>query len=601
MNSIGFVLGNKPASPLEFWIGLEETEETPIIELDDIVKVETFIGRKKITYYGIITELYRYLEGSGFSFDAKDFREGKLPSHVAFIGKVKVLRMFPEHYIPPFPGDKVYLVQDIKDIELALYFDQMEIKIPAGLIKNKTPVYINYSFLNGKDGAHISISGVSGVASKTSYALFLLHSLFSTVKKEKIYGIIFNVKGEDLFFLDKKNKLFEKRREEYEKLYKLLGLPAQPFKDVNFFAPPKSENNLVPDVETRQEKIKVYLWTLREFAEEGLIKFMFIEGEEGVGSIHYVIDKMAERLKELADYSKNLEKNDASKKDRLYFTEHDLFNEEGQWLPPVEIENLYSLLKFLKELVKNRKKCNADKKFRTDHEEFCNKVAFVFENWFGTVTVNVAYAFLRRFEQAIQHTAHMIVSPDMLEKEKEEYKINWEKAKLTVIGINKLHSIAQTFVVGSILKKLFKEKEKKGRLPVIFVVLDELNKYAPREGWSPIKDILLDIAERGRSLGIILIGAQQTASQIERRILANSSIKVNGRMDASEITAKEYDYLLPEYKQRSLILRKGEMILTQPDIPIPLIVSFPFPVWATRSEEAVMEENDDFQLDEFIP
>jgi uncharacterized protein len=47
--------------------------------------------------------------------------------------------------------------------------------------------------------------------------------------------------------------------------------------------------------------------------------------------------------------------------------------------------------------------------------------------------------------------------------------------------------------------------------PAQFVVLDELNKYAPREGTSPIKELLLDVAERGRSLGMILIGAQQTA------------------------------------------------------------------------------------------
>ena len=52
-------------------------------------------------------------------------------------------------------------------------------------------------------------------------------------------------------------------------------------------------------------------------------------------------------------------------------------------------------------------------------------------------------------------------------------------------------------------------------------MLGELNKYAPpREGDSPIRQILLDVAERGRSLGVILIGAQQTASEVERRILA---------------------------------------------------------------------------------
>ncbi len=46
--------------------------------------------------------------------------------------------------------------------------------------------------------------------------------------------------------------------------------------------------------------------------------------------------------------------------------------------------------------------------------------------------------------------------------------------------------------------------------PLQFVVLDELNKYAPRHGSSPIKEILLDVAERGRSLGIILAGVCHT-------------------------------------------------------------------------------------------
>ena len=65
-------------------------------------------------------------------------------------------------------------------------------------------------------------------------------------------------------------------------------------------------------------------------------------------------------------------------------------------------------------------------------------------------------------------------------------------------------------------------------------MLDELNKYAPREGSSPIKEVLLDIAERGRSLGVVLIGAQQTASEVERRIVTNSAIRVVGRLDPAE-------------------------------------------------------------------
>ena len=86
--------------------------------------------------------------------------------------------------------------------------------------------------------------------------------------------------------------------------------------------------------------------------------------------------------------------------------------------------------------------------------------------------------------------------------------------------------------------------------PLLFVVLDELNKYAPRDGDSPIKEILLDIAERGRSLGVVLIGAQQTASEVERRIIANSAIRVVGRLDPAEASRPEYGFLPAAHQKR---------------------------------------------------
>jgi len=148
-----------------------------------------------------------------------------------------------------------------------------------------------------------------------------------------------------------------------------------------------------------------------------------------------------------------------------------------------------------------------------------------------------------------------------------------------------LHERAQRFVVGVILKRLFEDKEERGsRDPLTFIVLDELNKYAPREGWSPIKEILLDIAERGRSLGIVLIGAQQTASEVERRIVANSSFRVVGRLDAAEAARDEYGFL-GAARPRAAILKPGTMIVLQPEIPLPLHVRFPFPAWATRPGE----------------
>jgi len=141
-------------------------------------------------------------------------------------------------------------------------------------------------------------------------------------------------------------------------------------------------------------------------------------------------------------------------------------------------------------------------------------------------------------------------------------------------------------VVGVVLKQLMEEKDSRGASrPLVFVVLDELNKYAPREGWSPIKEIVLDMAERGRSLGVILIGAQQTASEVERRVVANASFRVVGRLDTAEAMRGEYGFLTEASRVRAAILKPGTMFLHQPEIPLPLLVQFPFPAWATRPDE----------------
>ncbi len=55
-----------------------------------------------------------------------------------------------------------------------------------------------------------------------------------------------------------------------------------------------------------------------------------------------------------------------------------------------------------------------------------------------------------------------------------------ESAQVTVVDLHNLPDRAQRFVVGVTLKTEFERKEKAGTgKPLLFVVLDELNKYAP--------------------------------------------------------------------------------------------------------------------------
>ena len=126
------------------------------------------------------------------------------------------------------------------------------------------------------------------------------------------------------------------------------------------------------------------------------------------------------------------------------------------------------------------------------------------------------------------------------------------------------------------------------------IVLDELNKYAPREGTSPLKDMLIDIAQRGRSLGVLLVGAQQSASRVAPEVLENASIRVSGRLDAAEAERAEYGWMLPSTRARARLLKPGTMVVCQPAVPVPLVVTFPFPPWATRREEVATDGEDPF-------
>lgn len=176
-------------------------------------------------------------EGSQFDTAAFRVADGTLPADVSYAAHVQVTRVEPEVLVPPSPGAPVDVVRG-EEFRRALYFDRMERSVAIGLTRTGEAVHANLEFLDGTRGAHASISGVSGVATRTSYATFILYSLFHSdalgLDAANAKALIFNVKGEDLLWLDKPNvKLTPAIRTEYDR----LGLPAGPFQSVAFFAP----------------------------------------------------------------------------------------------------------------------------------------------------------------------------------------------------------------------------------------------------------------------------------------------------------------------------------------------------------------------------
>src|SRR4029453_10695835 len=193
----------------------------------------------------------------------------------------------------------------------------------------------------------------------------------------------------------------------------------------------------------------------------------------------------------------------------------------------------------------------------------------------GTGTVN---AFVRRLRSSLK-PIRPLVRADL--PRTAQHGVSTDGQQVTVVDLHSLPDRGQRFVVGVVLRAETERKEAAGPGGLLFTMIEELNKYAPREGSSPIKELVLDIAERGRSLGIILIGAQQTASEVERRVIANSAVKVVGRLDPAggiangavgvvarlnpgEAPRPEYGFLPASQRNRATPATPGAMFVSQP-------------------------------------
>lgn len=559
----GYVLGTEEATPLEFWVAVLPGQ---VLRIDDVVSAATQRpdGGGTVMFYGVVDHVRTLLEGAPLDTDTFLARDGSLPVNVSYAAHVQVTRIEPEEYLPPHPGDPVCLAEQL-DLDRALHFDGMETRIPAGQMRSGEAAYFNFAFINGERGAHINISGVSGVATKTSYALFLLHAILHSealgARRANTKALIFNVKGEDLFFLDKANA---QRTAVEERLgrqpYDQLGLPAVPFQDVRFYAAPMTgTQQVMQSLGQRSENVSAYMWSLREVCRDRLFRFLFADQDLERGNLAYLVSNVEDRLARLAHDNDEADLQ-ANRKPRTGLEADEPYGERGK----TRIETFEDLIAFLQDKV--------------DNED---------QRWVARNAGATGQAMVRRLWGIREEVSHLIrgdLPPDQIAK----YKLDplAPECQLTVADLNKLRGRAQMFVVGVLLRKLFLEKERRGaKDPVVFIVLDELNKYAPREGRGPIKDQLVEIAERGRSLGIILVGCQQTASEVERRVVGQAAIRVVGRLDAAEAERPEYNFLTGSCRKRALFLKSGTMFVQQPEVPAPLLVTFPFPAYATRSEE----------------
>jgi DNA helicase HerA-like ATPase len=569
--SVGRVLGSEHTRTAEFRVVLDEDQ---FLQLDDLVVVRTHVPKiGEVSTYGVVTEAEAVYEGAQYESDTHRIAElGIMPAQKVRTASVAVTRLDPEVWVSADPGETVERATG-DERRRALYADQMERPLAIGLGRDGLPVHIDLDFFDGRKGGHMSIAGISGVATKTSFALFFLRVLTASPaivgeSAANLRVLVFNVKGEDLLWLDRPNRLFASTEGAVEG-WAAIGVEPAPFPSVRFWAPPRrGVSDLIPDTGGRLEGIDVFAWTPREFVDLGLLEFCFTDANDAKNQLPFIRDRVQQQLQRFAV--------DIEGQPGAVALRDPRDQPGGRWRGPIPASQAGPVITDLTTLVE------ALEVF-LDPDEGEPDLA-----WTGRVQLSTVSAFLRRLHAAAARLGHLV-------RAGEGRRIDRAAANVTVVAIQSLHEQAQRFVVGALLKETFQQKEATGqRLPLSVIVLDELNKYAPREGTSPLKDMLIDIAQRGRSLGVLLVGAQQTASRVAPEVLENASIRVSGRLDAAEAERAEYGWMLPSTRARARLLKPGTMVVNQPSVPVPLVVTFPFPPWATRHEEVAEGTDDPF-------
>jgi hypothetical protein len=533
----------KPNTPHEFhfWTALDSP-----VGIGTIVRVEGAlpVNGQIPMIYGIVVEGFSYTDlqtpihdmlghdgtPGGASFGATQRAEIRLYT-------AAVLRQLPEEPLQPVPMGRVFLA-DNDDVAVALRMDGYlregaNTGIPIGVYRaggTDAPIYLDADFLIGPEAAHLNITGVSGLATKTSAIEWILSSIFQhfPAQKGSVAAVCFNVKGPDLCFLDQPGAIDEADAALYEK----CGVPAKPFENVQYFAPYKHDGyslNTLRSNDALLHNVSSLTWGLREVLQYAEV---LLNKDDVDAKADALIDFIRERVVD-RDFSDPLLGN------KHYFVRS--FADLEQWF---------------RDVLSGLEGKNSDG-WRTHHVATIRKVRNRLSN------ISTRCAGLVTDDGAVSDLPFG----------------SFQDRTVYVIDVASLEEDAQDLIFARVVTRLREHLEKRDLgVNHVVVFVDELNKYAPNDGQETyVRKMLLDLAERGRYLGLVLFSAQQFRSQVHRRVVGNSGTALYGRMDADELATPGYAVLSPAVKIKLATLEKGQLMVRHPHFTQPIFVRFPRP------------------------
>ena len=543
-------LENNPSTIDHFYFW---TDKDTLLNPFDVVVVEHIRSSKT---YGVVEEISHITDSESFltEYFSNDFGSLDAVSNTVRVGMnfvlARVVKNTQNIYIPVQNGQRVSL-GDREEIEKALGLDEVKNKTVCGYLQMyegvdgaevDLPVYVNSDFLIGPEGAHLNISGISGLATKTSYAMFLLNALqqkyMADKEKKSVAYIFLNVKGRDLLTIDQPGPPLS----DFDKaMYKDMGLEEKPFQNVRYFYPYGGRDTIKsyvrPEVFDAQRKAK----RAKKF------KFSFNEDKENLDLLFSNVDDPTQTMESIINF---------------IVSEQKPFNSVDSW---------DSMLEAVQEMG---------------------------EKGGSAASKEISVMSWRKFKRIVKKSISIDrmftdeVRPDKDEVRLESAIRGIKPNEVFVVDVAKQDENMQAFVFGAVMQAVTRLKlgdfdedmtaEERKQVPdriVLFV--DELNKYAASDApkSSPILRLLLDIAERGRSLGIVLFSAEQFKSSIHKRVSGNCSTHAYGRTNSVEVSDKTYSFVPNTYKSMMTRLKQGHYIIQNPVFHSLLKVRFPMPLY----------------------
>ena len=536
-----------------FW-----TKVDLIISPFDVVKVSHI--NNSFTY-GVVREISHITDSAGFlaNFISSDFGDLNANSNTDRIGmnyvRATVIHNSDDIYTPVLNGSDVSLATK-EDVEAALGLEELQSGeyITCGSIemyeklgpehKLKIPVKLNTRFLLGPDGAHLNISGISGLASKTSYTMFLIKSIQEHYLRQdkatrgKVAFVVLNVKGADLLAIDRPREYKnEKQKELIAQKYSDLGLSTEPVKNVKYFYPYSGKDlptSLITSEVYEKQKSSKQAFSFKYLYEEDNVRLdlLFSDIDDPNLTMESIISTIAtsNEFRDLRTWDEFLEKIDS-------YTQTSQSNGQNR---DIQIASWKKFKRIVRKNIEN-------------NAIFAQRIAE------------------KQREVRLREAISKIQGNDIF-----------------VIDIAKLDGGLQSFVFGDVIKAVSDliqgqyddSWDVKNPPDKIVVFVDELNKYAAADiSNSPLLTQIRDVAERGRSLGIVLFSAEQFKSAVNSKVTGNCSTHAYGRTNSVELSHSSYKFVSNTDKTNMTRLRQGEYIIQNPVLKTLLKIRFPEPVY----------------------